>query len=278
MGTRLGTLGSKAKGLVDFFRPKKRVPKFPEEVNYEEVFKNHAILMNAYGAILKRDARVFDVLFRSLFVQSHIYKRLQLLKRIYLVEIAILYNLGNDKAKLTLNELVDDLDKLSNCLFYFHSIGWREFILYILPTIAAATAILYHVWGLFPESWSAGVNISAYLTLLTVLGLIFLLYLCFGALSFVEKRRFFVFPEYKAVRFFDRLQKRGEAFLGWKTEGTIYEKEDKLFHSLGMRKEPELPIDIFLFLIVISLGLSLLSGLFIISETKTTYLIWLLVS
>ena len=88
---------------------------------------------------------------------------------------------------------------------------------------------------------------SAYLTIITALGLTFLVYLVFVALSFVEKRRFFVFPEYKAVRFFDRLQKRWKAFLGRNNEGTIYEKENKLFDSLRMGKEPESPIDIYFF-------------------------------
>jgi hypothetical protein len=277
MGTRLGTLGTRAKGLLGFFRPKKRVPKFPETVDYEVVFKNHAALMNAYGTVLTRDAKVFDVFFRSLFVQSHIYKRLQLLKRTYLFEIATLYNQGNDETRLTLNRFVKDIGKLSSCLFYFPNIGWKEILFYILPTIAAATAILYHVRGFVPESWSHGVNFSAYLTILAALGLTFLIYLGFVALSFIEKRLFFVFPEYKAVQFFDRLKKRGEAFLGWKMEGTIYEKEDKLFHSLGMGKELESPIDVYLFMVIMLIISSILVTRSVITILQYAISFWLLI-
>jgi hypothetical protein len=39
------------------------------------------------------------------------------------------------------------------------------------------------------------------------------LYLLSLALSFVDKRRFFLFPEYDAFKFRDRMKKRLEAFL-----------------------------------------------------------------
>jgi len=252
MGTRIGNLKSKMRRPIEHLFSRKGVLKFPSEIGYDTVFKNHAVLMNAYGTVLKRDSQTFDWFFRSGFIESHIYKKLRLLKKIYLVEIAALYNSDNNTARrLTLNKLVEDIDKFSGCLFYFPTISWREILLYIIPTIAAATAVVYHLRGLFPDSWSPGVNMSAYLTIITALGLTFLVYLVFAAVSFIDKRRFFIFPEYKALRFFDRLKKRYEAFSGGNIEGTIYEKENKLFGSLRMVKEPESPVDIYLFITII---------------------------
>ncbi len=277
MGTRLDTLQSKIRPLVEYFLPRKGMLKFPAEINYDAVLKNHKILMNAYGTVLKRDSKTFDTFFRSLFIESHIYKKLRSLKKIYLVEIAILYKPANNTTRSKLNKLVKDIDKFSGCLFYFPSIGWREILLYILPTFAAAIAVVYHLRGLFPESWGPGMDISAYLTILTALGLTFLIYLGFVALSFVEKRRFFVFPEYKAIRFFDRLQKRWKAFLGRNREGTIYEKENKLFDSLRMGKEPESPIDIYLFMAIAIIILSILAAQSIITYLQYALSFWLVV-
>ena len=168
------------------------------------------------------------------------------------------------------------MDKISSSLFYFPTIGWKEILLYILPTIAAVTAVLYHLRGLFPESWSHGVNMSAYLTILGALGLTFLVYLGFVALSFVEKRRFFVYPEYDAIRLFDRLKKRWKAFLGRNNEGTIYEKENKLFDSLGIGKEPEFPVDIAIIVAIILCALEVLVILSILPPISLAYLFWLL--
>lgn len=147
---------------------------------------------------------------------------------------------------------MEDADKLSSSLFHFPTIGWKDILLYILPTIAVSLAVVNHLVGLFPKSWSHGVNAGAIQILLLALGLTFtilflILYPLSAALSFLDKRRFFMFPEYRALRFFDRLKKRFEAFLGRAIEETIYEKENQLFHSLGMGKEPEPPIDIYLF-------------------------------
>lgn len=277
MGTRLDNLKSKVRQVLDYFSPRKRVLKFPSGIDYDKTFKNHAVLMNAYGTVLKRDSKTFDTFFRSLFIESHIYKKLRLLKKIYLVEIAILYNPDNNTTRLKLNELIEDIDKLSSSLFHFPTIGWREILFYILPTFAAATAVIYHLRGLFPESWSQGVDMSAYLTIITALGLTFLVYLVFVALSFVEKRRFFVFPEYKAVRFFDRLQKRWKAFLGRNNGGTIYEKENKLFDSLRMGKEPESPIDIYLFMAIAIIILSILVAQSIITDLQYALSFWLVI-
>lgn len=275
MGTRLDNLKSKVRQVLDYFSPGKRVLKFPSGIDYDRTFKNHAVLMNAYGTVLKRDSKTFDTLFRSLFIESHIYKKLRLLKKIYLVEIAILYNPDNNTTRSKLNELIEDINKLSSSLFCFPTIGWRE-IFYILPTFAAAIAVVYHLWGLFPESWSQGVDMSAYLTIITALGLTFLVYLGLVALSFVEKRRFFVFPEYKAIMLFDRLQKRWNAFLGRNNEGTIYEKENKLFDSLRRGKETEFPVDIVLIMVIILCALEVLVMLSILPPTSIAYLFWLL--
>jgi hypothetical protein len=277
MGTMPGNLKSKVRPLIESFFPRKGVLKFPAESDYDAVFRNHAVLMNAYGAILYIDSKTFDMFFRSLFVESHIYKKLRSLRKIYLVEIASLSNSSNSSARSKLNKLVEDMDKFSGCLFYFPTIGWREILLYILPTFAAATVVVYHLQELFPESWSQGIDRSAYLTILTALGLTFLVYLGFVALSFVEKRRFFVFPEYKAIRFFDRLQKRWKAFLGRNKEGTIYEKENKLFDSLRMGKEPESPIDIYLFMAIAIIILSILVAQSIITDLQYALSFWLVI-
>lgn len=117
---------------------------------------------------------------------------------------------------------------------------------------------------------------SAYLTIITALGLTFLVYLGLVALSFVEKRRFFVFPEYKAIMLFDRLQKRWNAFLGRNNEGTIYEKENKLFDSLRRGKETEFPVDIVLIMVIILCALEVLVMLSILPPTSIAYLFWLL--
>lgn len=201
MWTRLDNLKSEVRHLVEYFLPRKGMLTFPAEINYDDVFKNHEVLMNAYGMVLKRYSKTFDTFFRSLFIESHLYKKLWSLKKIYLVEIAILYNSDNNTTRSKLNRLVDDIDKFSGCLSYFPTISWREILLYILPTFAAATAVVYPLRGLFPESWIQGMDMGAYLTLLTALGLTLLVYLGFVALSFVGKCRFFVFPEYKAIRF-----------------------------------------------------------------------------
>lgn len=276
MGTRLDNLKSKVRQVLDYFSPRKRVLKFPSGIDHDKTFKNHAVLMNAYGTVLKRDSKTFDTFFRSLFIESHIYKKLRSLKKNYLVEIAILYNPDNNTTRSKLNELIEDIDKLSSSLFHFPTIGWREILFYILPTFAAATAVVYHLQGLIPESWSHGVDMSAYLTIITALGLTFLVYLVLVALSFEEKRHFFVFPEYKAVKFFDRLQKRWKAFLGRNNEGTIYEKENKLFDSLRMGKEPEFPVDIVLIMAIILCALEVLVMLSILPPTSIAYLSWLL--
>ena len=47
------------------------------------------------------------------------------------------------------------------------------------------------------------------------------------------------------------MKNRLEVFLGSKIERTVYEKENKLYLSLGVKKEPEFPIDVLIFVILI---------------------------
>jgi hypothetical protein len=277
MGTRLGTLGSKAKGLVDFSRPKKRLPKFPEHVDYEEVFKNHAALMAAYGAVLKIVQGFPKNLFRRRFVESHIYKKLQLLKRIYLIEIATLYGTNNNATRLTLDKYVEDIEKLSGWLFYFSA---SKILIPAIPAIVAILSFLSQIVDFFPTAWLQSANNWTYivsLILAGMLGIYFLLYLGLTALSFIDKRLLFIFLENKPKGYFDKWKRRYNAFLGKDVRGTIYEKENKLFNSLRMGKEPEWPIDILL-LMVITLGiLEILVILSILPVTWIPYLFWLLI-
>ena len=235
--------------LIRFFS---REIRSPGEVDYGEVLKNHGALMNAYGTVLKRVSKTPEQIFyRSLFVESHIYKQLQSLKKIYLTEITILQNTDNTSAKSTLNKFVEDIDTLLNSLFHFPAITWKEILSILVPVLAVAYYLRDFLSGLWPQN----VNTSLYHTMITAVGMVVSiiigLYLLSLALSFVDKRRFFLFPEYDALEFRDRMKKRSEVFLGSKIERTIYEKENKLYQSLGVRKEPEFPIDLLIFVLLI---------------------------
>ena len=47
------------------------------KIDYDEVLKNHGALMNAYGRVRKRVSKTpVQIFYRSLFVESHIYKHL----------------------------------------------------------------------------------------------------------------------------------------------------------------------------------------------------------
>ena len=221
------------------------------KIDYDEVLKNHGPLMNAYGSVRKRVSKTPEQMFyRSLFVESHIYKQLQSLKKIYLTEIAILQNTDNTSAKSALNKFVEDIDTLLNSLFHFPAITWKGFLSIIVSALAVAHYLRYLLSGLWPQN----VNTNLYHTMITVVGMgvsiIIGLYLLNLALSFVDKRRFFLFPEYDALKFRDRMKKRLETFFGSKIERTIYEKENNLYQSVGVRKELELPIDLLIFLIL----------------------------
>jgi hypothetical protein len=234
------------------------VSKFPDKIDYDMVFKNHAALMRGYGTVLKKDAKTFDMfIFRTVFVQSHIYKKLKSLRTIYIVEIATLYDMDNNAVRSTLNRLVEDIDKLSDCLFYFPAITIKTIIL-SLPIIVSAATVAYTMWDFFLELWNQGINNAAYLKFLSALGVTFLMYLGFAALSFIDKRLFFIFPEDNPQGHFDKWKKWCKAFLGKSTGGTIYKKENKLFASLRMRKELELPVDVFIFMCIVLVVLYIL--------------------
>jgi len=222
----------------------------PREIDYDEVLKNHGALMNAYGSVCKSVSMTSDIFYRSLFVESHIYLQLQSLKKIYLTEIAILQNTDNTSAKSALNKFVEDIDTLLNSLFHFPAITWKGILSILVPVLAVPYYLRYFLSGLWPQN----VNQSLYHTMITAVGMVVSiiigLYLLNFALSFVDKRRLFLFPEYDALKFRDRMKKRLEAFSGSKIERTIYEKENNLYQSVGVRKEPELPIDLLIFLIL----------------------------
>ena len=81
MRMRFEDFKSKIRHLVGYCLPRKGMLKFPEEIDYNEVLKNHEVLMNAYGAVLKRDSKTVDAFFRSVFIESHIYKNYNCSKR-----------------------------------------------------------------------------------------------------------------------------------------------------------------------------------------------------
>ncbi|MGP8330323.1 MAG: hypothetical protein ACT6FF_08415 [Methanosarcinaceae archaeon] len=90
---KLDNFKSEVRDLIKRLFPRKGVSKFPDKIDYDMVFKNHAALMRGYGTVLKKDAKTFDIfIFRTVFVQSHIYKKLRSLRTIYIVEIATLYD------------------------------------------------------------------------------------------------------------------------------------------------------------------------------------------
>ncbi len=107
------------------------------------------------------------------------------------------------------------------------------------------------------------------------LGITFLMYLGVAALSFIDKRSLFMYPEDKP-RIHIEWRNRWKAFLGKNIEGTIYEKENKLFKSIGYFKEPESPVDLFLFLALIITVIDILitQSVFIINQLS--YLFWLI--
>ena len=250
--------------------------KFPDKIDYDVVFKNHAALMMGYGTVLKKDAKTFHMFFGTVFVQSHIYKKLKSLRTIYIVEIAILRDADNTAVRSNLNRLVEDIDKLSGCLFYFPAITIKTIIL-SLPIIVFAATVAYTMWDFFLELWNQGINNAAYLKFLSALGVTFLMYLGFAALSFIDKRLFFIFPEDNPQGHFDKWKKWCKVFLGKSTGGTIYGKETKLFTSLRMKKESELPVDFSIFMVIALLVLYILVTLSILTLNQLGYLFWLLI-
>lgn len=159
-------------------------------------------------------------------------------------------------------------------MFYFSAI---KTIAAVIPIILAVLGIVSAISGFFPESWKYEVTNGAYLMLLSALGLTFLIYPVFPALSFIDKRLLFIFSEDRPNGCFDKCKKRYKAFLGKDIEGTIYEKENKLFKSLNMGKEREFPVDILLFVVIILFILDILATLSILTPTQFAYSFWLLI-
>ena len=267
---------SKVRDLIKRLFPRKGVSKFPDKIDYDAVFKNHATLMRGYGTVLKKDAKTFDMfIFRTVFVQSHIYKKLKSLRTIYIVEIATLYDMDNNAVRSTLNGLVEDIDKLSDCLFYFPAITIKTIIVSI-PILASAAAVAYPIWDFFLELWNQGIHNAAYLKFLSALGLTFLMYLGVAALSFIDKRLLFIFPEDNPQGHFDKWKKWCKAFLGKSTGGTIYKKENKLFASLRMGKKIESPVDLFIFMAIALVVLYILVTLSILTPNQFEHSCYLL--
>lgn len=274
---KLDNFKSKVRDLIKRLFPRKGASKFPDKIDYDMVFKNHAALMGGYGTVLKKDAKTFDTfIFRNVFVQSHIYKKLKSLRTIYIVEIATLYDTDNNAVRSTLNRLVEDIDKLSDCLFYFPAITIKTVIL-SLPIIVSAATVADPMWDFFLELWNQGVHNAVYIKLLSALGLTFLMYLGFAALSFIDKRLLFIFPEDNSQGHFDKWKKQCKAFLGKSTEGTIYKKENKLFASLRMGKEFESPVDLFIFMAIALVVLYILVTLSILTLNQCEHLCYLLI-
>lgn len=220
--------------------------KSTDEIDYDTVFKNHAVLMGAYRAVLK--------IGRNKFVESHIYKKLRLLRKIYLVEIA---TLPDYRHRSTLNELVENTDKFQSDLSYYPDITSKGVISIIVPILTAIAIIcswLREIWS--PEvaegvAEGVGVGVGTYLLLFS-LGFYLELFLSLALVSFIDKRLLFIFPGYKLFPE-DKLQgrsdkekKRWKSFLWKEIKGTIYEKEDILFKSLKARKNVEQDVDIVL--------------------------------
>jgi hypothetical protein len=242
MGTRRGNFKSKLIHLVEYFLPRKPVPKFSEdveEIDYEAVFKHHASLMNSYRAVLKRDAWEFNWFFRTWFIESHIYKKLRSLRKIYLVELAALDNGDNPSIRSRLNSLVEDTDKFSGSLFHFSPAKTVLSIITIMVSIIGP--ILKLLLLLLPEPPDILMVLRGFLDLLD-----FILYPILVLIM---------------LSFFDRLKMRLKAFLERDREGAIYEKENLLFHSLRMRKKAELPIDLLFTPIIILIIVTVIDSL-----------------
>lgn len=241
----------------DDFKLKNKFFKSSNEIHYETIFKNHENLIEAYGNVLKYDLQKIEMklLFRSYFVQSHIYKMLKLLKKIYLTEMASCYSSDNyHYISLNLNKFIHDIDKLSENLFYF---SYLKIFMTSIPVIAAVLGILSQTIDYPDILWNQMMESYSFLMLLQSFILVFLLYLVVAAISFIDKRRIFIYPENKPRNYFDLWKMRYNAFVGKNKTETVYLKENILFKSLGMEKKPELEIDIFLLIIFVIFLLSL---------------------
>lgn len=247
MGTRLDNFKSK------FAFSRKGIDRFSDEINYDNVFKNQAVLMKAYGTVLKNSLHISDIFCRNKFVESHIYKKLRLLRNIYLVEIAALYGSDNNALRSTLKKSVEDIDTLQSNLFYFPIITAKG-VFYII------TSIIVVIVAAYPALSTVQVNWVTIYRWLVALGLYSELVLFSATFSFIDKRLLFIFPEYKPQGLFDKCKKRLKAFLGKNIEGTVYEKENKLFNSLKMIKVEEPFVDAILLstiILVVPMGISL---------------------
>ena len=259
MGTRLGNFKSKLRYLIGYSFSRKGVAMFPDKISYYNAFKNHAVLMEAYGTVLKNALNTPDIFCRNKFVESHVYKKLRSLRKIYLVEIAALYDPDNNILRSTLNKLVEDIDKFLSNLFYFPTITLKGIIL----TIIAAIAVIYQLRDILLPIAAGSKSIFLFLGVYlgAYLGVNLVLFLGLALFSFIDKRLLFIIPEYKLQGHFDKWKKMWKAFLGNNIEGTIYEKENKLFDSLKMRKNIEPGVDILLLYIIIFVALVILEVL-----------------
>ena len=193
------------------------------------------------------------------FVESYIYKKLRSLRKLYLVEIGVIYDLDNNNTlKSTLNKLVEDIDKFKSNLFYFPTISLKGLISALILIIPTAIAVI----TLLQENELLGVPENAEIYgLLIFFGVYLEFFLVSVCYSLIYKRLLFIFPRYKFQGRFDKWKKMWNAYLGEKIEGTIYEKENKLFNSLKMKKISEGPLEISLFACIFVVALFILEGI-----------------
>jgi hypothetical protein len=218
----------------------------PDELNYGTVFEKHDSLMKGYKSVLKNSISARDS-FCIMFVESHIYKKLKMLRKIYSVEIATFHD--SNTHRKTLNDLVEHIDKFQRDLSYFPNITFKGVLSIIVPILTAIAVICSQ-----PKIWSqiVAAPVGWWILFLLLLTYYCVLFFVWAVFSFVAKRRLFISLDYKGF-LWDKSQKgsdkrktRWNAFSEKESEGTIYDKENKLFKSLNMRKIPEQGVDIYL--------------------------------
>lgn len=240
MGTRLDNFKSRFS-----FSGKERIS-FPDEINYGTVFEKHDSLMKGYKSVLKNSISTGDS-FCIKFVESHIYKKLKMLRKIYSVEIATFHD--SNTHRKTLNDIVENIDRFQRDLSYFPNITFKGVISILVPILTAIAVICS-----LREIWSpiVAAPVVLWIFLLPLLTFYCAFFFLLAVFSFVKKRLLFISLEYKRFsagepqKGSDKRKKRWNAFSGKKIEGTIYAKEDELFNSLKMIKIPEQGVDIVL--------------------------------
>lgn len=71
---KLDNFKSEVRDLIKRLFPIKGVPKFPDKIDYDTVFKNHAALMRGYGTVLKKTQRL-STFFVEPYLSNPIYTK-----------------------------------------------------------------------------------------------------------------------------------------------------------------------------------------------------------